>query len=114
MGFCNWALISREKLKQWSISYLVSIPKSGNLSKGENYGEIAPSSVVFKTYNHAVLNRIKSIMKVYQRRNQNEFRGEKSTMSQILVFQRVIRGVKEKNYLMVITFIDSKEVFHSI
>ena len=61
-----------------------------------------------------ILNRIKPITEVYQRRNQNEFRGEKSKMSQILVLQRVIRGIKENNYLIVITFIDSKESFDSI
>ena len=59
LGFCNDALVNREKPSQWSIVNIVPIPKSGDLSLGGNYRGISLSSIVAKTHNRMILNRIR-------------------------------------------------------
>ena len=43
LGFCNRALIKGRKPEQWSIMNIIPIPKTGDLSKGNNYRGINPS-----------------------------------------------------------------------
>ena len=60
LDFCNYALLKGNKPSQWSILNIVPIPKSGDLSIGGNYRGISLSSIVAKTYNRMILNRIKT------------------------------------------------------
>ena len=83
------------------------IPKSGDLSIGGNYRSISLSSIVAKTYNRMILNRIRPELDRHLRTNQNGFRVGRTTVGHtcILAFRRLIEGVKANNLPAVITFI---------
>ena len=114
LGFCNRALLEGRKPEQWSIMNIIPIPKSGDLSKGGNYRGISLSSLVAKTYNRMILNRIRPAIEPHLRINQNGFRPERTTTSQILALRRLIEGIKDKNLSAIITFIDFKKAFDTI
>ena len=57
--FCNDALLRGRKPAQWSTLNHIPIPKSGDLRRGKNYREICLLSIVAKTYNRLLLNRIR-------------------------------------------------------
>ena len=114
LNFCNTALIKRISLEQWSISNLVPIPKAGNPSKGRNYHGIVLGSVVLKTCNRIILNRIRPEIDCKLRINQNGSRKGRTTISQILALRRIIEGAKEFNCKAIITFIDFSKVFDTI
>ncbi|XP_072044981.1 uncharacterized protein [Amphiura filiformis] len=62
LSFCNEALLHGRKPEQWSILNLIPIPKSGDLREGRNYRGICLSSIVAKTYNRLLLNRIRPFL----------------------------------------------------
>ena len=114
LDFCNAALLKREKPAQWSMLNIVPIPKSGDLSLGSNYRGISLSSIVAKTYNRMILNRIRPEIDKKLRINQNGFRPGRTTTCQILALRRLIEGVKEYRMPAVITFIDFCKAFDTI
>ena len=90
------------------------IPKSGDLSKGGNYRGISLSSIVAKTYNRMILNRLRPELDEHLRANQNGFRVGRTTMGHILALRRLIEGVKANNLPSVITYIDFRKAFDTI
>ncbi|XP_072048490.1 uncharacterized protein [Amphiura filiformis] len=78
LGFCNHALSEGETPEQWSILNIVPIPKSGDLSQAGNYRGISLSSIVAKTFNRMILNRIRPELDERLRNNQNGFRVDKN------------------------------------
>ena len=93
LQFYNRALIDKAKPRQWSLLNIILIPKSGDFSMGGNYRCIILSSLVAKTYN-CIMNRIRPNLNCHLRKNQNGFRSERTTTSQILALRRLIEGVK--------------------
>ena len=75
---------------------------------------ISLSSLVAKSLNRMILNRLKPEIEKILRRNQNGFRPGRSTVQQILVLRRLLEGVKSRNLPAVLTFIDFKKAFDSI
>ena len=114
LNFCNDALLKGKKPSQWSILNIVPIPKSGDLSIGGNYRGISLSSIVAKTYNRMILNRIRPELDKHLRTNQNGFRVGRTTVGHILALRRLIEGVKANNLPAVITFIDFRKAFDTI
>ena len=55
----NKAFMDRELPRHWTIINIIPIPKSGDLTKTDNYRGISLSSVVAKVYNRMILNRIR-------------------------------------------------------
>ena len=51
LRLCIKALLEGRKPEQWSIMNIIPKPKTGDLSKGNNYRGISLSSLVAKTYN---------------------------------------------------------------
>ena len=98
----------------WNISNIIHIPKSGNLTKTDNYRGISLTSIMAKTYNRMLLNRIRPILDPLLRNNQNGFRQERTTVGQILSIRSILEGVKSKNVPVVFTFIDFKKAFDSV
>ena len=103
-----------DKPNQWSILNIVPIPKSGDLSRGGNYRGISLSSIVAKTFNRLILNRIRPKLDQHLRRNQNGFRVGKTTVGHILALRRLIEGIKANNLPAIITFIDFRKAFDTI
>ena len=111
LHFCNRAFIEGCKPEQWLINNIIPIPKSGNLFKGANYRGISLCSLVAKTYNRMIRNRIRSVIEPIIRINQNGFRSGTTTTIQILALRRIIEGVKDINLPVIILFIDFKNAF---
>ena len=99
---------------QWTILNIIPIPKSGDLSLSGNYRGISLSSVVAKTFNRMILNRIRPELDTLLRDNQNGFRVGRTTVGHILALRRIIEGVKRNNLPAIITFIDFKKAFDTI
>ena len=98
----------------WFFINSIPVPKSGDLSKTDNYRGISLICIIAKIYNRMILNRIRSVIDLRLRVNQNGFRPERTTVAQILTLRRIIEGVKANNIKAVMTFIDFKKAFDSI
>ena len=104
LQFCNDALTKNDKPDLWSFMNIIPVPKSGDLSNTNNYRGISLICIVAKIYNRMILNRIRSVIDLKLRINQNGFRPGRSTVAQILTLRRIIEGVKANNLSAVITF----------
>ncbi|XP_062577713.1 uncharacterized protein LOC134239565 [Saccostrea cucullata] len=114
LGFCNDALANNDKPDTWSFMNIVTVPKSGDLSKTDNYRGISLICIIVKIYNRLILNRIRSVIDLRLRTNQNCFRPGRTTVAQILSLRRIIECVKANNLKAVFTFIDFRKAFDSI
>lgn len=114
LDFCNVALCDGKIPDQWKLCNIVPVPKKGDLTKTDNYRGIALTSIVCKTLNRMILNRIKPSIENLLRDNQNGFRPGRSTTSHILALRRILEGVKAKNLTAVMLFIDFKKAFDSV
>ena len=65
-------------------------------------------------YNALLRNCIEPKIENILRKNQNGFRRNRSTMSQILTIRRILEGVHAKNLEATILFVDFTEAFDSI
>ena len=114
LEICNLALIHNEKPDQWSLSNIIPVPKSGNLSCTDNYRGISLTCIIAKMYNRMILNRIRGAIDPKLRYNQNGFRPKRTTVAQVLALRRIIEEVRRNNLTAVLTFIDFKKAFDSI
>ena len=114
LKFCNDALCDGQIPDQWKLSNIIPVPKKGDLTKTDNYRGISLTSIVSKTLNRMLLNRIKPSLEEVLRDNQNGFRPGRSTTSHILALRRIIEGAKAKNLKATMVFIDFKKAFDSV
>ena len=114
LQFCNEALSDGPIPEQWKLSNIIPVPKKGDLTKTDNYRGISLTSIVSKTLNRMLLNRIKPSLEEILRDNQNGFRPGRSTTSHIIALRRIIEGAKAKNLKATIVFIDFKKAFDSV
>ena len=114
LDIINKSFANCEQPDLWNISNIIRIPKSGNLTITDNYQGISLTSIMAKTYNRMLLNRIRPILDPLLRNNQNVFRQERTTVGHILAIRRILEGVKNKNVHVVFTFIDFKKAFDSV
>ena len=111
---CNRFLNDNIKPEIWSLSNIIPVPKSGDLSKTDNYRGISLTCIIAKMVNSMILNRIRDAIDPHLRDNQNGFRKGRSTVGQILALRRIIEEVKKNNLTAVLCFIDFKKAFDSI
>ena len=84
--FCNKALTKEEKLEHWSISNIIPQPQKGDISDPKKYrGITSLYSLIAKTFNKTILNRLKAEAEKVLKVNHNGFRPGRSTAQQILV-----------------------------
>ena len=81
LDFCNQALIKNDKPDLWSYMNIIPVPKSGDLSKTDNYRGISLICIIAKMYNRLILNRIRSVIDIRLRVNQNGFQPKRSTVA---------------------------------
>ena len=86
----------------------------GDLGLAKNYRGITLTSIAAKIYNALLRNRIEPKIDNILRKNQNDFRRNRSTTSQILTIRRVLEGVRAKNLQATLLFFDFTKAFDSI
>ena len=91
---------------------ILPFPKKGDLGLAKNY--ITLTSIATKIYNALLRNRIEPKIDNILKKNQNDFRRNKSTTSQILTIRRILEGVRAKNLQATLIFVDFTKAFDSI
>ena len=114
LGFVNEAFTQGHIPDKWKTLVIVAVPKSGDLSKPDNYRGISLISLVMKLYNRLILNRLRPVIDPLLRINQNGFRQRRTTVGQILALRRLLEGIRDKNLSCIMTFIDFRKAFDSI
>ena len=76
----------------WRISNIVPVPEKGVLNDTNNYRGVSLTSLLAKTLNRMILNRIQPEIEKKLRDNQNGFREGRSTTSHILTLRRILEG----------------------
>ena len=94
--------------------YISPFPKKGDLGLVKNYRGITLTSIAAKIYNALLRNRIEPKIYNILRKNQNGFRRNRSTTSQILTIRRILEGVRAKNLPAKLLFVDFTKAFDSI
>ena len=93
---------------------ILPFPKKGDLGLAKNYRGITLTSIAAKIYNALLQNRIEPKIDNILRKNQNGFRRNRSTTSQILTIRRILEGVRAKNLQATLLFVDFTKAFDSI
>ena len=89
-------------------------PKKDDLGLAQNYRGITITSIAAKIYNALLGNCIEPKIDNILSKNQNGFRRNRSTTSQILTIGRILEGVRAKNLRATILFVDFTKAFDSI
>ena len=103
---CN-AVYSQNRIERWMKGCILPFPKKGDL-------ELALTSIAAKIYNALLRNRIEPKIDNILRKNQNGFRRNRSTTSQILTICRILEDVWAKNLQATLLFVDFTKAFDSI
>ena len=93
---------------------ILPFPKKGDLGLAKSYWGITLTSIAAKIYNALLRNRIEPKIDNILRKNQNGFRRNRSTTSQILTIRRILEGVRAKNLQATLLFVDFTKAFDSI
>ena len=88
-------------------------PKKGDLGLAKKYWGITLTSIAAKIYNALLRNHIEPKIDIL-RKNQNGFRRNRSTTSQILTTRRVLEGVQARNLQATLLFVDFTKAFDTI
>ena len=102
---CN-AVYSQNRIEGWTKGCILPFPKKGDLGLAKNYRGITLTSIAAKIYNALLRNRIEPKIDNILRKNQNGFRRNRSTTSQILTIRRILEGVRAKNLQATLLFVD--------
>ena len=109
---CN-AVYNQNPIDRWMKGCILSFPKQGHLGLAKNYQGITLTSIAAKIYNALLRNCIEPKTDNILKKNQNGFRRNRSTTSQILTIRRILEGIMAKN-LQATLFIDFTKAFNSI
>ena len=110
---CN-AVYNQNPIDRWTKGCILPFPKKGDLGLAKNYRGITLTSIAAKIYNVLLWNRIVPQIDKILRKNQNGFRRNRSTTSQILTIRRILEGVRAKNLQATLLFVDFTKAFDSI
>ena len=89
-------------------------PKKGDLGLAKNYRGIALTSLAANISNALLRNRIEHKIDNILRKNQNGFRRNRYTTSQILTIRRILDGVRAKSLQVISLFVEFTKAFDSI
>ena len=110
---CN-AVYNQNPIDRWTNGCILPFPKKGDLGLAKNYRGITLTSIAAKIYNALLRNCIVPQIDKILRKNQNGFRRNRSTTSQILTIRRILEGVRAKNLQLTLLFVDFTKACDSI
>ena len=110
---CN-AVYNQNPIDRWMKGCILLFPKKGDLGLVKNYRGITLTSIAAKIYNALLRNSIVPQIDKILRKNQNDFRRNRSTTSQILTIRRILEGVRAKNLQATLLFVDFTKAFDYI
>ena len=93
---CN-IVYNQNPIDRWMKGCILPFPKKGDLGLAKNYRGITLTSIAAKIDNALLRNRTEPKIDIILRKNQNGFRRNRSTTSQILTIRRILEGVRAKN-----------------
>ena len=108
------AVYNQNLIYRWINGCIFPFPKKGDLGLAKNYWGITLTSIVAKIYDALQRNHIEPKIDNIPRKNQNGFRRNRSTTSQILTICRILEGVYAKNLQATISFVNFTKAFDSI
>ena len=109
-----WFQVNIFPIDRWMKGCTLPFPKKGDLGLAKNYRGITLTSIAAKIYNALRPNRIEPKIDNILRKNQNDFRRNRSTISQISTIRRIIEDVLAKNLQATLLFVDFTKAFVSI
>ena len=92
---CN-AVYNQNSIDRWTKGCILPFPKKGDIQLAKNYRGITLTSIAAKIYNDLLHNRIEPKIEKILRKNQNGFRRNQSTTSQILTILECVRAKKPR------------------
>ena len=92
---CN-VVYNQNLIGRWKKGCILPFPKKGDLGIAKNYRGINPTSIAAKIYNALLRNPIEPKIDNILRKNQNGFRRNRSTTSQISMIRQILEGVCAK------------------
>ena len=110
---CN-AVYNQNPIDRWKKGFILPFPKKGDLVLAKNYRGITLTSIAAKIYNALLRNWIEPKIDNIFRKNQNGFRRNRSTTSQILSIHRILEGVRARNLQATLLLVDFTKAFDSI
>ena len=112
---CN-AVYNQNPIDRWMKGCILPFPKKRDLGLAKNYRSITLTSIAAKIYNAPLRNCIEPKIDDDNilRKNQNGFRRNRSTTSQILTIRRILEGVRAKNLQATLIFVNFTKAFDSI
>ena len=110
---CN-AVYNQNPIDRWMKGFILPFPKKGDLGLAKNYPGITLTSIAAKIYNALLRNRIEPKINNILWKNQNSFRRNRSTTSQMLTICRILEGIRAKNLQVTILLVDFTKAFDSI
>ena len=102
---CN-AVFNQNPIDRWTNGCILPFPKKGDLWLAKNYRGITLTSIAAKIYNALLRNSKEPKIENILRRNQNGFRRNRCTTSQILIIRQILEGVHAKNLDATTLFVD--------
>ena len=114
LNLCNHVFTTLECPSSWRVSGIVPVPKNSDLFDPLYYRGVSLTAIAWKIYNKFILNRLVPSLDPILRRNQNGFRGGRSTFSQISALRRIIEEMRNANREMTLIFVDFKKTFDSV
>ena len=97
-----------------SLGCILPFPRNGDLGLAMNNRGMTLTSIATKIYNALLRNLIERKIENIPRKNQNGFRRNRSTTSQILTIRRILKSVRAKNLQATLLFVDFTKAFDSI
>ena len=112
---CN-AVYNKNPIERWMKGCSLPFLKKGDLGLTKTYRGITLTSITAKIYNALLRNHIVPKIDNIPRKNQNGFRKNRSTTSQVLTIRRILEGVraKKKKIEATILYVDFTKTFDSI
>ena len=110
---CN-TVYNQYTIERLTKGCILLFPKKGDVRIAKNYRGITLTSIATKIYNALIHNCIEPKIEKILRKNQNIFRRNRSTSSQILTTRRILEDVRAKDLEATHLFVEFSQAFDSI